>query len=124
MKMKDIQRRELIRAIDLIKALGCAYKVITPDGEEFGDLQVIDPSGTKRGPRKYPYGVVVSHVRKYLDMDAAIGVVQEVPCGEFDVEALRASVCNLLTRVWGTDTYTTATQSGKVEVMRTAVEAV
>ena len=121
--MKDIQKRELTRAIDLIKALGCAYKVITPTGESFGDLQVIEPKTTKRGPRKHPYGVVVAHVRQHLDMKAPVGIVQEIPCYELDNETVRSSICTALTAAWGKDTYTTATQPGKVEVMRIAMGA-
>jgi hypothetical protein len=122
--MKDIQKRELIRAIDLIKALGCAYKVITPDGVEFGDLRVIAPKTIHRAARKHPYGMVVAHVRKHLDMSAAIGVVQVIACGELDPEVVRSSICTVLTAAWGKDTYTTATQPGTVEVMRTAAGAV
>ena len=121
--MKDIQKRELVRAIDLIKALGCTYKVITPDGEEFGELQVAAPKTGKRAPRKHPYGAVVAHVRKRLDMDSAVDVVQEVECGVLDPEVVRSSICTVLTAAWGKDTYTTATQPGTVEVMRTAMGA-
>ena len=43
------------RAIDLIKALGCTYKIIAPDGQEYGDLKVLVPKtgkAGKRAPRK------------------------------------------------------------------------
>lgn len=123
--MKDIQKRELNRALDLIKALGCTYKVITPDGESFGELQVATRSKKRvRAIRKYPYGAVVAYSRAKLDMNVAVGVVQEVPCGEFDAESLRSSVCNILTKTWGKDTYTTAAHHNKVEVMRTSMSAV
>ena len=122
--MKDIQKRELNRAIDLIKALGCAYKVITPDGKEFGDLHVKALKNAKRAARKHPYGVVVAHVRQHLDMKAPVGIVQEIPCYELDNETVRSSICTALTAAWGKDTYTTATQPGKVEVMRTSMGAV
>ena len=118
--MHAIQKRELVRAIDLIKALGCTYKVITPDGEAFGELQVAAPKTVKRAARKHPYGVVVAHVRKHLDMTAQIGVVQVIECGDLDNETVRSSICTVLTAAWGKDTYTTATQPGKVEVMRIA----
>lgn len=123
--MKDIQKREFNRAIDLIKALGCTYKVITPDGEEFGELEVAEPKTRKtRAPLKYPYGAMTTHIRKFLDMDAAIGTVQEIPCGAFDAEALRATLCPILTRAWGPKTYTTAAHPDRIELMRTAMGAV
>jgi len=125
--MKDIQKRELIRAIDLIKALGCTYKIIAPDGQEYGDLKVLVPKtgkAGKRAPRKHPYGAVIAHVRQHLDMDAEVGIVQEVACGSLDPETVRSSICAVLTAAWGKDTYTTATQPGTVEVMRTSMVAV
>ena len=122
--MKDIQKRELIRALDLIKALGCTYQVIAPTGDEFGDLQVTAPKTGKRAPRKHPYGAVVAHVRTQINLHSSVGDVQQIMCGGLDTETVRSSVCTLLTAEWGKDTYTTATQPGAVEVLRTALEAV
>lgn len=123
--MKDIQKRELIRAVDLLKALGCSYKIVSPDGEAYVLVTKIKNQWpSKRAPRKYPYGAVVAHVRQHLDMDAAVGIVQEVACGSFDPESVRSSICAVLTAAWGKDTYTTATQTGAVEVLRTSMEAV
>ena len=122
--MKEIQKRELARAIDLIKALGCTYKVITPDGEVFGDLQGVEARTRKvRSALKHPYGTITAHIKKFIDMNAPIGTVQEIPCAGFDPESVRATLCPTLTRVWGHKTYTTATHTDKVEVMRTAAEA-
>lgn len=123
--MKDIQKRELNRAIDLIKALGCTYKVITPEGEAFGTLEVVAPKTRKvRQALKYPYGTLTAHINKFFDMNAPIGVVQEIPCAEFDPEAMRATLCSSLTRAWGHKTYTTAAHPERIEVMRTAMGAV
>lgn len=123
--MKDIQKRELARAIDLIKALGCTYKVITPDGDAFGELEVAEPRTRKvRRALKHPYGTITAHIKKFLDMNAPIGTVQEIPCAEFDPESMRATLCPTLTRAWGPKTYTTATHRDRVEVMRTSMEVV
>lgn len=122
--MKDIQKRELTRAIDLIKALGCTYKVITPDGEAFGELEVAEPRSRKvRAPLKYPFGAVTTHIKKHLNLDATVGIVQDVPCGEFDPESVRSTLCALLHKTWGVKTYTTCSHPEKVEVMRIAMEA-
>jgi hypothetical protein len=123
--MKDIQKRELVRSIELIKALGCTYKIITPEGESFGDLEVAEPRTRKvRRALRHPYGAITAHIKKFLDLNAEVGTVQEIPCGEFDSESVRATVCPTLTRVWGAKTYTTAAHPDRVEVMRIATGAV
>lgn len=122
--MKDIQKREFIRSVELIKALGCTYKIITPEGESFGELQVVVEKTRKvRRSLKHPYGALTTHFKKFLDINAAIGVVQEIPCAKFDPAALRATICPTLTRLWGPKTYITAIHPDKVEVMRIATEA-
>lgn len=121
--MKDIQKRELVRSIELIKALGCTFKVITPDGEAFGDLEVVEPRTRKvRRALKHPYGTITAHIKKYIDMDPPIGTVQEIPCAEFEPESMRATICPTLTRAWGAKTYTTATHPDRIEVMRISRE--
>lgn len=119
--MKDIQKRELLRSITLIQSLGCSYRILSPDGDSFGDLQVVEPK-TKhtRGPSKYPYGVLTTHIKKHVSLEIGVGTVQEIPCGNFDLEILRAAACSIFTRAWGTDSYVTAGHGDRIEVMRTA----
>jgi len=119
--MKDIQKRELIRSVKLIQSLGCSFRIISPDGDSFGDLQVIEPKFKKpRGPRKYQYGALTKQAKDNLDLNADVGIVQEVFCGSFDLETLRSAVCNLLTKAWGKDTYVTVNRGDRIEVMRTS----
>ena len=118
--MKDIQKRELIRSVKLIQSLGCSYRIISPDGESFGELQVVEPKVKKpRNTPKYPYGAMTEHVRKHINLDVAVGEVQELPCGDFELELLRASACVIFTRTWGRDSYVTAGRVDRIEVMRT-----
>jgi len=121
--MKDIQKRELLRSIKLIQSLGCSFRIIAPDGESFGELQVVEPKPPRiRAERRYPYGSLSKQAREHLNLNADVGVVQEVPCGEFDLEMLRATACNILTKAWGTDSYVTVARGTYFEVMRTAEE--
>jgi hypothetical protein len=122
--MKDIQKRELTRAINLINALGCTYKIITPEGEKFGELRVVEPTvRTKRAELRYPYGVLKRYVCDEMKMDLAIGEVYEVKCGQFHAATLRASICAHLTKNWGSKTYTTVAHKDRIEILRTAARA-
>jgi hypothetical protein len=117
--MKDIQKRELIRCVKLIQSLGCSYRIIAPDGDSFGELQIVEPKVKKtRSERKYPYGVLTEHIRKYMNLNAKVGEVQEIPCGSFDLEILRATASTIFSRTWGKDSYTTAGRGDRIEVLR------
>ena len=39
----DIKTKALNQALNQLKVIGCNFKVITPDGQEFGDLEVVRP---------------------------------------------------------------------------------
>jgi hypothetical protein len=119
LKMKDIQKRELIRSVELIKALGCTYKIITPEGESFGELQVIEKN-KKRPPRKHAYGSLKMCVEKYLDLNASVGSVQEIFCDGLDVGAVKHTLVKILGKEWGAKTYIWSVQEDRIELMRTA----
>jgi hypothetical protein len=117
--MKDIQRKELHRVLAFVESLRCTYKIITDDGEEFGTL-VVAPVKTKR-PLTYAYGEISNWYRPYIDLNAGVGVVQEIPFGKFPPETIRSGLCSWLTKEWGKDTYITAITDTHVELMRTSV---
>lgn len=116
--MHDIQRKELARCIKFIEAIGCKFKIITDEGEEFGTLEV--RTTASRAPRKHPYGAIANWFRPRLDLTIGIGEVCVVDCGEFEPDVIRSGVCSELTAKWGKDTYTTAIVDNTVEVLRTA----
>lgn len=118
--MKDIQLKELQRAIKFIDALGCTYKIITPDGAEFGTLEVKPAQDRKRAPLRYPFGEISKFYKPQLNLQAEIGDVQEIAIGKYSVDDIRNGVCALLSKEWGKDTYTTSIGEGTVEVLRTA----
>jgi hypothetical protein len=123
--MKDIQKRELIRSIKLIESLGCSFRIITPEGESFGGLKVVEPKPPRiRAERRYPYGSLTKYIKEHVDLNAGVGSVQEIFCTEFDVESLRSAACNILTSTWGKDTYVTVGYPDRFEIMRTGDESV
>lgn len=115
--MKEIQLKELARCIKFIEAVGCQYKIVTDDGQEFGNLET-KPVRTRR-PTKYPYGTLSNHIRQHLKLDVEVGNVQEVPVDEYDPAILRSGVCAILTKTWGLDTYITNKKETHIEILRT-----
>ena len=118
--MKPIQLRELERSIKFIDSLGCTYKIITPDLAEYGTLEIKQTKERTRAPLRYPYGELSRFYRPQLNLAAEVGEVQEIQVGKYTVEDIRSGVCSVLSKEWGTDTYTTSMGDGVVEVLRTA----
>lgn len=116
--MQDLQVRELQRAVKFITAIGCSFKVIAPNGEEYGDLEVV--AAKARAGLRYKKGAIRSHYKSQLNLESGIGDVQVVECGDFDSETIRGGICSMLTGEWGKGTYTTSTSGSQVHVMRTA----
>ena len=56
--MLAIQEKKLKEAIAILSLVGAKYKVITPDGAEYGDLEVkvLRPETTKNGLPRYKFG--------------------------------------------------------------------
>lgn len=118
--MKPIQQRELERAVKFIDALGCTYKIITPDGAEFGTLEVKPAKERTRAPLRYPYGELARFYKPQLNLNAEVGDVQEIQVGKYLPADIRAGVSSILSKEWGPETYTTSIGDGVVEVLRIA----
>jgi hypothetical protein len=116
--MQEIQLKQVQRALTFFDALGIKYKLITPEGEEFGVLEVKPPQ--TRRPLSYPMGEIRNFYRRFVDLNAAIGSVQLVPTGDYSPEKVRGGVCSLLAENWGKGNYVTHLAGTNIEVMRTA----
>jgi len=119
--MKEIQLKELTRSIKFIEGIGCKFKIIDPDGNEYGELEVVTPKQRKRrAPNRFPYGELREFYGSQIDLKAAVGSVQIVKIGDYEAEDIRSGVCSYLSTVWGRKTYTTCHgKDGKtIEVLR------
>jgi hypothetical protein len=115
--VKEIQQREFNRAIAVLEALGCEYKIITKTGSEFGGLEVAVEK-RKRASSRHPYGTLINYNRSLLNFDLQPGDVQSIPVSDFDAESVRSSICSILTAAWGMGAYTTSVSGDHVDVMR------
>lgn len=122
--MKEIQLKELTRSIRFIEGVGCKYKIITPDGTEYGDLEVKPTRGGKRASHKHPRGEVRGFYAPQIDLSAKVGTVQIVKIGDYEAEDIRSGVCSYLSTTWGKKTYTTCHgKDGKtIEILRISDE--
>lgn len=100
--LEALQRRELIN-----------FKIFTADGEEFGDMEMVDveEKATKAAPL-YPRGELRHYVLSYvegLDYDEIISI----PLKEYPAEHVRGNLCAWATTVWGKGSYTSTINRDK-----------
>lgn len=113
----EVVTKTIQKAVALLKASGCQFKVITMDGEEFGDLEVVHKK-TKQLRDGRKYGELSKHIAPHLKLSARVGDVLEIPSGRYNAEHIRSALCAILTKRWGSGSYTTAIASDSVQVMR------
>jgi hypothetical protein len=113
----EVVTKTIHKAVALLKASGCQFKVITEDGEEFGGLEVVfKKSKTIRDGRTY--FELSNHIKPHIGGSSKVGDVLEVPSGKYNPEHIRSALCAILTKRWGAGSYTTAITDKSVQVMR------
>lgn len=110
----------LERALMTLKAMNAQFKVILPDGQEFGELEIAQKPEKKR-PSKYPRGTMQAFVRGSL-MDLAVGDFVEIKCDDFQLQEIQTAACNYALLNWGKGCITTAQNpvNHTIEAMRVA----
>lgn len=113
----SVKERAMEQCLRTLGALGCKYKIIAADGQEYGDLQL--ERRKKIRNLKYKYGLLSSHVNSFLN-GMAVGDVVVIPCGEFDVPDLQSCTTSMANKKWGAGAYKTARNGQTLEVLRVA----
>lgn len=101
------------------------YKVLTSDGEEFGDIELMEVDVEEDKPRKraslYPHGEIRRYILGYveaLDLDE----IMSIPIKDYPEEHIRGNLCAWATTVWGKGSYTSTINREKhtVDIYRHA----
>ncbi len=91
--MLDVQMRLLNQAIKSLDLVNAKYKVITPCGLEYGQLEVVPdrPPTKSRGLPRYgrmeTRDVFVSHLK-----DMKMGDVKVIDCGKYDPRVISRDI--------------------------------
>lgn len=121
MSVSDLRIVAVHRAINWLNSSGVKYKIVMPDGTEYGELQLAPPAppdGPKRA-RRYPLGAARSYYAPLIK-DMKPGDIVRVPVGVFDLESLQSGICAYASANWGNQTAITrrAPEHNAVEIMR------
>jgi hypothetical protein len=117
--MLDIQIKQIAQWSQMLNKWSVPHKIMLPDGNEFGALDVVTKKTRARAPNLYPIGTLKNHFFSFVK-DLQPGEVAAVPAGEFDLEVLRGSLAGWACKEWGNKSNTTYLNrnAGTVEILR------
>lgn len=116
-RIPEIVKTTAVNAMKKLTLTGCKFKVISPWGEQYGDLEVIPPKKRTINPNR-EYGAIAKHYDQYLNLDAKEGEVTVIPCATFTPQEIRSGICSRLSREWGKQTYQTMIVGNTVQIIR------
>jgi hypothetical protein len=106
--MLAIQEKKLKEAIAILSLVGAKYKVITPDGAEYGDLEVkvLRPETTKNGLPRYKFGETRNFFRDDISTMKA-GDVKVIDCKNYDCRVIARDISSYGCQNFGTKSVST-----------------
>ncbi|RPJ30103.1 MAG: hypothetical protein EHM17_00375 [Verrucomicrobiaceae bacterium] len=115
--MNNVEKTALDRAVLLLNSIKAKYKIISPDGTEYGEL-VLAPVKTKR-VSAHPIGEMSNYYRPMV-IDMQPGDMRIVPAGKYELEGLRGTMSGWFTARWGKGAVITSVNklNNTIEVLR------
>lgn len=119
MSITKTEQIAIERAIALLNAAKAKYKIILPDGTEYGEL-VVAKARTKRNS-KHPHGMMSAYFQPLIK-DMQPGEVLVVDASIYGPVDLRATMSGWCAARWGKGNVITSInhENNTVEVMRVA----
>lgn len=114
--MSNIKTLAVERIVRQLETLGCQFKIITADGDEFGALQVVDKAKTTRVYNRY---VNETNYKELLSTLAA-GDSVFVPANTAPLDGVQSVCASFMVQTYGKGTYMTVQHADRngVEVLR------
>lgn len=117
--MSQVSEMAITRALALLKSANVQFKIITPEGVEYGELEVVQPKERKRQKGLYEYGELNQYFMPFVEKMKP-GEQVNVPFDKYECERLRGALSAWLVKHWGKGNSITAVnrESKVVEVLR------
>ena len=119
MTISKTEQIALERALALLNAAKAKYKIILPDGTEYGELVVAKPKAKRN--MKHQRGELTTYFQPLIE-GMQPGEVRTIPAGKYGPVDLRASLSGWCAGRWGNGNSITSVdhRNNAVEVMRVA----
>ena len=97
--------KTIAKAVELLKASGAKFKVISPNGEEFGELEV---AVEKKKTFRYAHGELASFYKPLLEnlQPGEVAMFKNPDPSKYDIEDFRSSACSWISKEWGNGAHT------------------
>jgi len=107
----ELKQRVLLDALKRIDNLGVQYKIIAPDGAEYGTLVAVQPKvkpvkERKRKSPKYAVGELKTYISSFV-ADLQPGNEVFVPVDKYDIQAIQSALAGHGFKYWGGGNYVT-----------------
>lgn len=116
MKMLEIERNVLNKALNILNSLKLKYAIVLDDGEKLGTLEIATKAN-KPHASPYKYGELRNYVRPILDAMKP-GDAIEIPDKGYIKTFLQNAICAYASETWGHSTYSTTQVANGVQIMR------
>jgi hypothetical protein len=117
MQNAQVQDRMIEKAINILTATGCEFKVISPTGWEYGELNVEDIEEKPKRRIGKPRNDFVSLIKQHIPDQGVVGEVYIMPTFGFNKSSLRSSVVWRLDRLWGENSYELSVNGKQIEIL-------
>jgi hypothetical protein len=118
--MLEVQLKKLKQALDALGLIGAQYKVITPDGTEYGDLEVkpVRPTETASGLPRYRRMETRDIFAPHL-ANMKAGQVKVIECGDYDPRVISRDIAAYFANSMGAGFVSCLTmrETGTVQVL-------
>lgn len=117
----SLQNAAVDRAINMLTAVGAQFKIITADGTEYGQLEVVQPKARKTKVYLRPIGELHAYYSPFI-IGMKPGEAVQIPFGPYEAEDVRGPLTAWCCSHWGKGNYMTVVNRDKrcVEVLRIA----
>lgn len=112
----DIKTKTIAQAIRLLNATGAQYKIIAPDGQEHGTLEVLRKPLITRRHNHFAKSGFIDRIKACAVAEV---LVLDVP-DDSTADEFRKAVCSAASRHLGNGNYTTNINGETVELLRIA----
>lgn len=116
----SVQQLAIERAVNMLKGAGAQFKIITADGQHYGELEIAAPEQRKRKVYTRPLGEMRDYFKPFV-VGMIPGGYVEIPAGKYELEDIRGPLSAWMHSKWGTGSAITSINREKnvVEVIRT-----
>lgn len=97
--------KTIAKAVELLKASGAQFKVISPNGDEFGELEV---AAEKKKTFRFAHGELANHYKPVLEhlKVGEVATFKNPDPTKYDIEDFRSSACSWISKEWGIGAHT------------------